>query len=119
MLAQNEGLGIAYWENTEPQSSEITAIFIDDRSQDIIVFQNCYDGPCNWGREMLWKSGNDYIAHYDQDFVQYRFRVRKINENRIAVLAKMKYRDHNEWDYYEYSFRRSFNQRESGGISAK
>jgi len=97
----------------------ITQLYIDDHRQDIVVYQNCYNGPCGWGRETLQKRGNDYWASYNQDFVQYRFRVRIIDKNSISVLAKMKYRDSDEWDYLEYSFRRSYDHGNSGGISTK
>lgn len=119
LQAQNNRLGVSYWENTRPNSSMITQLFIDDRRQNIVVYQNCYDGPCGWGRETLRKRGNDYLASYNQDFVQYRIRVRIIDRNRILVLAKMKYRDTDEWDYLEYSFRRSQGHGNSGGISTK
>lgn len=118
LQAQNR-LGVSYWKNTEPRTSVITELYIDDHRQNIIVYENCYDGPCTWGRETLNKRGNDYWASYILDFVEYRFRVRIIDQNRISVLAKMKYQDSDEWDYLEYSFRRNENRGNSGGISTK
>lgn len=119
LQAQNNRLGVSYWENTRPSSSMITQLFIDDRRQNIVVYIDGGDGPRGWGRETLWKRGNDYLASYNHDFVEYRIRVRLIDRNRIQVLAKMKYRDTDEWDYLEYSFRRSQGHGNSGGISTK
>lgn len=118
LQAQNR-LGVSYWENTQPKSSVITQLYIDDYRQNIVVYENCYNGPCNWGKESLMKRGNDYWASYKQDFAEYRFRVRIIDKNSISVLAKMRYRDSEEWDYLEYSFKRSYNHGSSGGISTK
>lgn len=112
-------LGVSFWENTSPRSSMITKLYIDDHRQNIVVYENCLDTPCNWGRETLRKRGSDYWASYSQDFAQYRFRVRIIDKNSIAVSARVQYRDTNECDYLEYSFKRSYNHGSSGGISTK
>ena len=117
--AQHDRLGAAFWKNVDPHTAVITKLFINDLDHEITAYETCRGGDVSWGAKTLKRKGRVYVATYNQDFANYELNVRMLSENRLHVLAKMKYRDSDEWDVWEYSFYRSYEMGSSGGISNK
>ncbi len=80
------------WLNKDQNTRGITKVIISANSTTFHAFGKCHPKDCDWKKTRMSRSGNGYIALYDQGFAKRRLSIAKAGQE-LCVIVQTKYTD--------------------------